>query len=92
MDRVAIAHPYLHVPDSNDIDGAFLITELASGPSAAIGGIACVTAPPLTLYGAYRQGFDDHRAGRANPYRAGSRLAGVWYEGYVEAVSGNPRR
>ncbi|ABM48845.1 hypothetical protein D8O27_09220 [Burkholderia mallei] len=42
---------------------------------------------PLTLYGAYRQGFADYLAGRPNPYRIGSRLAGIWHEGHAEAAS-----
>lgn len=68
------------------IDGASLIRRLVSDrrmPAARE--TACVDNPPLTLYGAYRQGVTDHGARRANPYRAGSRLWALWEEGRIEA-------
>ncbi|ABC35889.1 hypothetical protein [Burkholderia thailandensis] len=75
------------IAESNEIDGATLITKVASEPLAALGGARSEATPPLTLYGAYRQGFADYLAGRPNPYRIGSRLAGIWHEGHAEAAS-----
>ncbi|MCO1346823.1 hypothetical protein L0Z31_03845 [Burkholderia vietnamiensis] len=68
------------------IDGASLIRRLVSErrmPAAREA--ACVDNPPLTLYGAFRQGVADHAARRANPYRAGSRFWALWEEGRIEA-------
>ncbi|RQR46698.1 MULTISPECIES: hypothetical protein [unclassified Burkholderia] len=68
------------------IDGASLIRRLVSErrmPAAREA--ACVDNPPLTLYGAFRQGVTDHAARRANPYRAGSRFWTLWEEGRIEA-------
>ncbi|WP_321806461.1 hypothetical protein [Burkholderia sp. BCC1993] len=68
------------------IDGASLIRRLVSErrmPAAREA--ACVDHPPLTLYGAFRQGVTDHAARRANPYRAGSRFWTLWEEGRIEA-------
>ncbi|RQR29772.1 hypothetical protein DIE23_21445 [Burkholderia sp. Bp9143] len=68
------------------IDGASLIRRLVSErrmPAAREA--ACVDNPPLTLYGAFRQGITDHAARRANPYRAGSRFWALWEEGRIEA-------
>ncbi|AOJ89390.1 hypothetical protein WS87_22155 [Burkholderia sp. MSMB0856] len=69
------------------IDGASLIRRLVSEHRApAAREAACVVDnPPLTLYGAYRQGVTDHAARRANPYRAGSRFWALWEEGRIEA-------
>ncbi|AFQ50569.1 hypothetical protein [Burkholderia cepacia] len=68
------------------IDGASLIRRIVSvrRPPAAREA-ACVDHPPLTLYGAFRQGVADHAARRANPYRAGSRFWALWEEGRIEA-------
>ncbi|NTX31244.1 hypothetical protein HT746_29685 [Burkholderia pyrrocinia] len=68
------------------IDGASLIRRLVSErrmPAAREA--ACVDNPPLTLYGAFRQGVTDYSARRANPYRAGSRFWALWEEGRIEA-------
>jgi hypothetical protein len=68
------------------IDGASLIRRLVSErrmPAAREA--ACIDNPPLTLYGAFRQGVADHAARRANPYRAGSRFWALWEEGRLEA-------
>jgi hypothetical protein len=74
---------YLHGPAPAEtfeiIDGVRLIT-----PARATRG---VKHPPLTLYGAYRQGIDDYFACRANPYLAGSRFAAIWREGHNEAAA-----
>ncbi|WP_063551706.1 hypothetical protein [Burkholderia territorii] len=68
------------------IDGASLIRRLVSERRVpASREAACVDNPPLTLYGAYRQGVADHAARRANPYRAGSRFWALWEEGRIEA-------
>ncbi|KVF78270.1 hypothetical protein QZM18_04090 [Burkholderia diffusa] len=68
------------------IDGASLIRRLVSERRApAAREAACVDNPPLTLYGAFRQGVTDHAARRANPYRAGSRFWALWEEGRLEA-------
>lgn len=68
------------------IDGAALIRRLVSERrTTAAREAACVDNPPLTLYGAYRQGVTDHAARRANPYRAGSRFWALWEEGRIEA-------
>ncbi|AOI95199.1 MULTISPECIES: hypothetical protein [Burkholderia] len=68
------------------IDGASLIRRLVSDHRApAAREAACVDNPPLTLYGAFRQGVTDHAARRANPYRAGSRFWALWEEGRIEA-------
>ncbi|AOI63041.1 hypothetical protein WS98_03350 [Burkholderia territorii] len=68
------------------IDGASLIRRLVSERRVpAAREAACVDNPPLTLYGAYRQGVADHAARRANPYRAGSRFWALWEEGRIEA-------
>ncbi|MBR8209784.1 hypothetical protein KDW61_14045 [Burkholderia cenocepacia] len=68
------------------IDGASLIRRLVSDRRMpATYEAACVDDPPLTLYGAFRQGVADHAARRANPYRAGSRFWALWEEGRLEA-------
>ncbi|WAS58090.1 hypothetical protein MK974_21920 [Burkholderia ambifaria] len=68
------------------IDGAALIRRLVSAHRPpAVREAACVDSPPLTLYGAFRQGITDHAARRANPYRAGSRFWALWEEGRIEA-------
>ncbi|QTO46562.1 hypothetical protein [Burkholderia latens] len=68
------------------IDGAALIRRLVSEHrTTAAREAACVDNPPLTLYGAYRQGVTDYAARRANPYRAGSRYWALWEEGRIEA-------
>lgn len=68
------------------IDGASLIRRLVSDRRMpAVREAACVDNPPLTLYGAFRQGVTDHDARRANPYRAGSRFWALWEEGRIEA-------
>ncbi|MBY4868250.1 hypothetical protein DIE14_28100 [Burkholderia sp. Bp9017] len=72
------------------IDGASLIRRLVSSrrPAAAretVREAACVDNPPLTLYGAFRQGIADYAARRANPYRGGSRFWVLWEEGRLEA-------
>ncbi|WP_179404957.1 hypothetical protein [Burkholderia guangdongensis] len=69
----------------NVIDGASLIRRLKSDRPTAPMGAARVSNPPLTLYGAYRQGVADYTTNRANPYSAGSRLWAVWEEGRIEA-------
>ncbi|MGS0891260.1 hypothetical protein ACVBGC_01670 [Burkholderia stagnalis] len=67
------------------IDGASLIRRLVSERRAPVREAACVDNPPLTLYGAFRQGVADYPARRANPYRAGSRFWTLWEEGRLEA-------
>ncbi|RQZ20641.1 hypothetical protein DIE15_00790 [Burkholderia sp. Bp9031] len=68
------------------IDGASLIRRLVSERrTTAAREAVCVDNPPLTLYGAFRQGVTDHAARRANPYRAGSRFWALWEEGRIEA-------
>ncbi|WP_175685767.1 hypothetical protein [Burkholderia anthina] len=70
------------------IDGASLIRRLVSRRPAAretVREAACVDNPPLTLYGAFRQGVADYAAHRANPYRGGSRFWVLWEEGRLEA-------
>ncbi|AOR70058.1 hypothetical protein BBJ41_20970 [Burkholderia stabilis] len=68
------------------IDGESLIRRLVSERRVpAAREAACVDNPPLTLYGAFRQGVADHGMRRANPYRAGSRFWALWEEGRLEA-------
>lgn len=67
------------------IDGASLIRRLVSERRTTAREAPCVDNPPLTLYGAFRQGITDHAARRANPYRAGSRFWALWEEGRIEA-------
>ncbi|GBH23224.1 hypothetical protein [Burkholderia vietnamiensis] len=68
------------------IDGASLVRRLVSERrTPAAREAAGVDNPPLTLYGAFRQGVADHAARRANPYRAGSRFWALWEEGRIEA-------
>ena len=70
------------------IDGASLIRRLGSrrpGAREAVREAACIDNPPLTLYGAFRQGVADYAAHRANPYRGGSRFWVLWEEGRLEA-------
>lgn len=86
MGFVEIERRRANVGKPNDIDGATLVSEVRSEPLVSAGGAPCDDAP-LTLYGAYRQGFADYLAGRPNPYRIGSRLAGIWHEGHAEAAS-----
>ncbi|AGK50000.1 MULTISPECIES: hypothetical protein [Burkholderia] len=86
MGFVEVERRRASVGESNDIDGAMLVTEVGAEPIASACRTPCEDAP-LTLYGAYRQGFADYRAGRPNPYRIGSRLAGIWHEGHAEAAS-----
>lgn len=86
MGFVEVERRRANVGKPNDIDGATLVSEVRSEPLVSAGGAPCDDAP-LTLYGAYRQGFADYLAGRPNPYRIGSRLAGIWHEGHAEAAS-----
>ncbi|KHJ63917.1 hypothetical protein NCPPB3923_05680 [Burkholderia glumae] len=78
----------LHFTAIDEIDGEMLITESRAAAPARAYGIG-IDEPPLTLYGAYRQGVSDYFARRPNPYRNGSRLAQIWQEGHVEAASRN---
>ena len=73
--------------DERDVlDGSALIRRLVSERRMPAAREArCVDNPPLTLYGAFRQGIADHAARRANPYRAGSRFWALWEEGRLEA-------
>ncbi|AOJ71372.1 MULTISPECIES: hypothetical protein [Burkholderia] len=87
MGFVGVERRRVRVAEPNEIDGETLIAEVASEPLAAHGGAPSDGTPPLTLYGAYQQGFADYLGGRANPYRIGSRLAGIWHEGHAEAAS-----
>ncbi|WP_323122068.1 hypothetical protein [Burkholderia alba] len=85
MDSVEhVLQPAL-VNDLDIIDGARLITERAAGSIACARNVLGIRNPPLTLYGAYRQGVEDYFARRPNPYRAGSRFAAIWREGHNEA-------
>lgn len=88
MNLVETDFPRVSINDRNEIDGEFLITERASAARPRPPINRCVSNPPLTLYGAYRQGIDDYFARRPNPYRSGSRLAAIWYEGRMEAFAG----
>ncbi|QKM51061.1 hypothetical protein B7760_05127 [Burkholderia glumae] len=88
MDIAGVAHPMLHFTAIDEIDGEILITESRAAAPARAYGIG-IDEPPLTLYGAYRQGVSDYFARRPNPYRNGSRLAQIWQEGHVEAASRN---
>ncbi|KVD78314.1 hypothetical protein WS62_29270 [Burkholderia sp. ABCPW 14] len=85
--EVEVERRRVSVEESNEIDGAALIAEVMSETLAAADAAPRDQAPPLTLYGAYRQGFADYLAGRSNPYRIGSRFAGIWHEGHAEAAS-----
>lgn len=85
MDTVEVVSRNEPINELKVIDGASLIRRLTSDRRPAMREAACVQDPPLTLYGAYRQGVDDYFARLANPYRAGSRLWAVWEEGRIEA-------
>jgi hypothetical protein len=85
MDTVEVVGRNESINDPSVIDGASLIRRLTADRRPAAREAACVQEPPMTLYGAYRQGVDDYFARRANPYRAGSRLWAVWEEGRIEA-------
>jgi hypothetical protein len=76
MNIVEYAHEAARAATLEVIDGVQLITP-ARG----------VKHPPLTLYGAYRQGIDDYFARRPNPYHASSRFAAIWREGHNEATA-----
>ncbi|AJY09827.1 hypothetical protein K6W16_05760 [Burkholderia dolosa] len=85
MNTVEVISRAETIDESAVIDGASLIRRLVAGSRSRVGEAACVDNPPLTLYGAYRQGIADHAARRANPYRAGSRFWALWEEGRIEA-------
>ncbi|MGU7768741.1 hypothetical protein ACV229_00975 [Burkholderia sp. MR1-5-21] len=85
MDTVEVISRNEPISEGTVIDGATLIRRLTSFRRPDPREAACVTNPPLTLYGAYRQGVEDYAARRANPYRAGSRFWAVWEEGRIEA-------
>ncbi|MEK7893060.1 hypothetical protein AAB992_38840 [Burkholderia contaminans] len=89
MNTVEVLSRSETIDELDVIDGASLIRRLVSErrmpvPVAARGA-RCVDNPPLTLYGAFRQGIADHGARRENPYRAGSRFWALWEEGRLEA-------
>ncbi|AYQ90289.1 MULTISPECIES: hypothetical protein [Burkholderia] len=92
MDIAGVAHPLLDINDFDVIDGDTLIMESRSAAPVRAEALAGVDMPPLTLYGAYRQGVADYFARRPNPYRLGSRLADVWQEGRLEAATRSTRR
>ncbi|MGC3026020.1 MULTISPECIES: hypothetical protein [Burkholderia] len=73
------------IDEQTVIDGASLIRRLVFERRTPAREAACVDNPPLTLYGAFRQGVTDYGARRANPYRAGSRFWALWEEGRIEA-------
>ncbi|WP_431822543.1 hypothetical protein [Burkholderia sp. F1] len=85
MDTVEVISCNEPINETSVIDGAALIRRLTSVRSPDPREAACVKTPPLTLYGAYRQGVEDYDAHRANPYRAGSRYWALWEEGRIEA-------
>ncbi|MGY4730740.1 hypothetical protein [Burkholderia pyrrocinia] len=85
MDTVEIVSRSEPINEANVIDDASLIKPLISVRSPYPRETACVTNPPLTLYGAYRHGVDDYFAWRTNTYRASSRFWAVWEEGRIEA-------
>ncbi|EEE03168.1 hypothetical protein [Burkholderia multivorans] len=85
MNTVEVMSRRETIDEFDVIDGASLIRRLVSGRRTPAREAACVDNPPLTLYGAYRQGIADYAAGRANPYRAGSRFWALWEEGRIEA-------
>ncbi|MBR8311972.1 hypothetical protein KDW36_02000 [Burkholderia dolosa] len=85
MNTVEVISRAETIDESAVIDGASLIRRLVAGSRSRVGEAASVDNPPLTLYGAYRQGIADHAARRANPYRAGSRFWALWEEGRIEA-------
>ncbi|WP_269501249.1 hypothetical protein [Burkholderia sp. IMCC1007] len=89
MNTVEVLSGTERIDQPDAIDGASLIRRLVSRrPAAACETVreaACVDNPPLTLYGAYRQGVADYAAHRANPYRGGSRFWVLWEEGRIEA-------
>ncbi|KDB06488.1 hypothetical protein LIG30_4162 [Burkholderia sp. lig30] len=85
MDILEVVSAGQPIDDLDVIDGASLITSLISGRRPARRDAAPVQNPPLSLYGAYRQGILDHPERRGNPYRAGSRLWAIWEEGRIEA-------
>lgn len=86
MNTVEVVSRAETVDRADVIDGASLIRRLVSERrTPAAREAACVDNPPLTLYGAFRQGVADHAARRANPYRAGSRFWALWEEGRIEA-------
>ncbi|MBI0331002.1 hypothetical protein [Burkholderia plantarii] len=89
MDIAGVAHPMLHFTAIDEIDGEMLITESRAAATVRTYGTLGIDEPPLTLYGAYRQGVADYFARRPNPYRNGSRLAEIWQEGRTEAASRN---
>ncbi|WP_193100485.1 hypothetical protein [Burkholderia sp. Z1] len=86
MNTVEVLSRSETIDELDVIDGASLIRRLVSErriPAAREA--ACVDNPPLTLYGAFRQGVADYGTRRANPYRAGSRFWALWEEGRLEA-------
>ncbi|KWI86400.1 hypothetical protein WM09_17840 [Burkholderia ubonensis] len=85
MDTVEVICSSEPVNEKSVIDGAALIRRLTTVRSSDPRDTACMDNPPLTLYGAYRQGVEDYAARRANPYRAGSRFWALWEEGRIEA-------
>lgn len=89
MNTVEVLSRAESVDQLDVIDGASLIRRLVSRHPAAgrdtVREAACVDNPPLTLYGAFRQGVADYAAHRANPYRGGSRFWVLWEEGRLEA-------
>ncbi len=92
MDIAGVAHPLLNNNDHEVIDGEKLIRELRDASRVRVSDEVGIEAPPLTLYGAYRQGVADYFAHRPNPYRNGSRLSAVWQEGRLEAASRSTRQ
>ncbi|HDR9770079.1 TPA: hypothetical protein QDC27_005580 [Burkholderia cepacia ATCC 25416] len=86
MNTVEVLSRSETIDELDVIDGASLIRRLVSERRMpATREARCVDNPPLTLYGAFRQGIADHAARRANPYRAGSRFWALWEEGRLEA-------
>ncbi|MGZ2747622.1 hypothetical protein [Burkholderia stagnalis] len=85
MDTVEVISRNEAINEASVIDGTTLIRRLTSFRRPDPREAACAANPPLTAYGAYRQGVDDYAARRANPYRAGSRFWALWEEGRIEA-------
>ncbi|GAB7538529.1 hypothetical protein [Burkholderia sp. 3C] len=92
MDIAGVAHSLLDINEFDVIDGDTLIRESRNASPVRSGGPSVIDAPPLTLYGAYRQGVADYFARRPNPYRNGSRLSDVWHEGRLEAATRTARK